>query len=71
MSNSLLLPAAEAAKLLGIGKTKFYALHASGRLPLPIRLGSKCARWSKLELEEWISCKCPPRHEWESRRGRP
>lgn len=61
----LLLSAKEAAKLLGICRNHFYALHNSGRLgPLPIRLGRR-ALWSRKELEAWIVDDCPARRQWQ------
>jgi predicted DNA-binding transcriptional regulator AlpA len=58
------LRAAEAAKILGIGKTCFYALNSSGRLPRPRRLG-RCTVWDRRELESWFAMGCPERSRWE------
>jgi predicted DNA-binding transcriptional regulator AlpA len=45
----LLVDAKTAARMIGVGKTKLYALHASGRLPEPIRLGRGVGpAWSNL-----------------------
>ena len=61
----LLLSAKEAAKLLGVCRNHFYALHNSGRLgPLPIRLGRRTL-WSRKELEAWIADECPARRQWQ------
>ncbi len=61
----LLLSAKEAAKLLSICPSHFYALHNTGRLgPLPIRLGRR-ALWSRRELEAWIADECPARGQWQ------
>ena len=61
----LLLSAKEAAKLLGICRNHFYALHNNGRLgPLPIRLGRRTL-WSRKELETWIAEECPARRQWQ------
>ncbi|MBL7189956.1 MAG: helix-turn-helix domain-containing protein [Phycisphaerae bacterium] len=50
----LLLCAANAARVLGIGERHFHGLHSSGRLgPLPVRLGRRTL-WSRIELEEWV-----------------
>lgn len=64
----LLVPAKTAARLCGLGKTAWYALHASGRCPMPIRLG-RAVRWDRRELEAWCAAGCPPRHIWESRKA--
>jgi len=62
----LLLSAAKTAELLGVGRTSLYALHSSGRLPLPVRLGGRVL-WRRAELEEWVSSEppCPNRERWE------
>ena len=59
----LLLNAVEAAELLGIGRSHLYGLHASGRLPLPVKLGRRTL-WRKQELSNWIDAGCPPRSKW-------
>lgn len=59
----LLLSADEAAKVLGISRSSLYALHASGRLPLPVKLGKR-SLWSREELAEWIRCGTPNREKW-------
>lgn len=61
----LALCASEAAALIGVGKSCFYEMHASGRLgPLPISLTSKKKVWLRKELERWCEHRCPPRGEW-------
>ena len=60
----LLLPADEAARLLGISRGHLYKLHASGRLPEPVRLG-RAVRWSRRELEDWLAAGAPSRAQWE------
>ena len=60
----LALAARDAAKLLGIGRTTFYRLHSSGRVPLPVRLGGS-VRWYKPELQEWLAEGAPSRAKWE------
>jgi excisionase family DNA binding protein len=59
----LLLDAKQAAALLGIGKTHLYALHSSGKIPLPVRLGRRTL-WRAEELKSWISAGCPTRQKW-------
>lgn len=62
----LLLSAAETARMLGIGRTALYALHSSGRLPLPVKLGGRVL-WRRDEISAWVSCEppCPNREKWE------
>ena len=66
---SLLLSAADAAKLLGIGKTHFWAMHSSGKLgPSPVRLGRRTL-WVRKNLEKWVDYGCPPRKQWQDLNG--
>lgn len=62
----LLLSAAKTAALLGIGRTALYALHSSGHLPLPVRLGGRVL-WRRDEIAAWIASEppCPNREKWE------
>lgn len=57
------LPAAAAAKLLGVSQSHFYQLHRTGRLPLPVRLG-RAVRWRRQELLDWMTAGCPSRSRW-------
>ena len=66
-STPLLLPAAEAAKLLSISERHFYKLHSSGRVPRPIRLG-RAVRWRADELRDWLAAGAPSRSQWQSMR---
>ena len=61
----LLLSVTEAAAMLGIGRTSLYALHSSGRLPLPVRLGRRIL-WNFEELRSWVKAGCPARQQWEN-----
>lgn len=60
----LLVPPAEAAMLIGVGKSLFYQMASDGRLgPMPIELGSK-RLYRVAELQEWVLQRCPPRCKW-------
>jgi len=62
---ALLLSASDAAQLLGIGRSHFYALHSCGRLgPQPVMLGRRTL-WRKAELESWVAANCPVRQKWQ------
>lgn len=64
VKDKLLLSAAEAANLCGIGRSLFYSLHSSGELgPEPIRLSSRVL-WRRSDLEAWIKGGCKSRSEW-------
>ena len=65
----LLVDAKTAARLCGLGKTAWYALHAAGRIPMPIRLG-RAVRWNADELRGWTAAGCPARDRWEAMKGR-
>jgi predicted DNA-binding transcriptional regulator AlpA len=64
LTTKLLLSAVDAAKLISVGRSHFYALHSSGRLgPMPIRLGRRIL-WNRRELESWVAAGCPARGQW-------
>jgi predicted DNA-binding transcriptional regulator AlpA len=63
---ALLLSAAESAELLGMSRASFWALHASGRVPLPVRLGARMTRWRRDELLRWVEAGCPARLRWQA-----
>jgi excisionase family DNA binding protein len=54
----LLLKPEQTAGLLGISRSKLYALHSAGLLPLPVSLGG-CVRWDRAELQAWLSARNP------------
>ena len=65
----LLVNSGEAASMLGMGRTFFYALMSTGEFgPEPIRLGRNKKLWSVAELEEWIKAGCPIRNVWQARK---
>lgn len=43
----------ELTSILGIGKTKLYAMIGSGQFPAPIKMG-KVSVWSSIEVEAWM-----------------
>jgi excisionase family DNA binding protein len=49
----LLLRADDAAALLGLRKSKVYALMRSGELP-SVRIGTKAVRVPREELDAWV-----------------
>ena len=64
LTTKLLLNANDAAKLISVGRSHFYALHSSGRLgPMPIQLGRRTL-WNRKELESWVAAGCPARERW-------
>ena len=60
----LLVSAVDAAGLLGVGRSLFYAMHSNGRLgPQPVKLGRRTL-WRQHELTAWVEAGCPPRPKW-------
>lgn len=57
------------ATLLHCSRRHIAALHASGRLPRPIRLG-RSVRWRAEEFRDWLAAGAPPRDRWEVMRQR-
>jgi len=63
-SEPLLVGAAEAAELLGIGRSLFYELNSTGQLgPKCIRFGRR-RLWKFAELKSWVEANCPSRERW-------
>lgn len=50
----ILLKADEAARLLGIGRSKAFAMIASGELPGVVRIG-RSVRVHRVALERWLA----------------
>lgn len=68
MIEPILIDAAAAAKLLGIGRTLFYSLHREAKLPAPVQLGRRVL-WNRADLQAWADAGCPTRSEWEQSRN--
>jgi predicted DNA-binding transcriptional regulator AlpA len=66
----LLLPARQAAAACSVAPSTWWRLHASGKVPSPVRLSGRTL-WRAAELAEWVAAGCPPRREWELRRDGP
>ncbi len=63
------VPAKDAAALLGISRAQLWKLHSAGKIPLPVRLGTRAPRWIVAELKAWLAADAPDRQEWERTRG--
>ena len=59
----LAVPAEKAARLLGISRSQWWKLHSQGKIPPPVRLGTKTPRWNVAELQAWLAAGCPPTPE--------
>lgn len=64
----LLISAAEAAKLCGVGRTLWLQMNSAGRVPQPVRLGRRCL-WRVREIERWTAAGCPCRQRWLEQEG--
>ncbi|MCX5673836.1 MAG: helix-turn-helix domain-containing protein [Planctomycetota bacterium] len=63
----LLVSAAEAARLLGVGRSLFYSLLSAGQIgPRAVRLGRRTL-FARSEIEAWTAAGLPPRHVWQGR----
>jgi predicted DNA-binding transcriptional regulator AlpA len=59
----LLLPPAEAARLLSMSRSHFYSQCSAGRIgPLPQQFGRKKLYVAE-ELAQWVRAGCPPREQ--------
>ena len=67
---ALLVDAAGAARLLGMGRTSFFGLVSAGRVPRAVLRAGRIVRWDVQELRAWIHAGCPPRDRWEAERTR-
>ncbi|MHC4132469.1 MAG: helix-turn-helix domain-containing protein [Planctomycetota bacterium] len=67
-TEQLLVDAKQAASMLSIGKTHFYAMLSSGRIgPMAHKLGRR-SLFSVQELRQWVSAGMPSRQKWMERK---
>ncbi len=59
----LLLNGRQAAELCGCSDRTWRTRHASGLIPLPVRVG-KALFWRKREIVAWVEAGCPDRETW-------
>jgi predicted DNA-binding transcriptional regulator AlpA len=62
----LLIDARALAALVDLSERTIWRLHAAGKLPRPVVLGSS-TRWRADEIAHWIEAGCPARAAWEAR----
>ena len=60
----LLISTAEVAALLTVSVRHLRRLHASGKVPAPVKVGA-AIRWNREEIERWVAAGCPDRATWE------
>lgn len=56
---SMLIDAAEFARMLSVSKPTIWRLLSSQKIPEPIRLTSQCLRWRRDVALRWIEAGCP------------
>ena len=64
----LLVPAAGAARLCGIGRATWFRLKSAGKTPAPVKLAGRVL-YRVEDLRLWVSLGCPPRKEFEAHRA--
>ena len=64
-SDSLLLRAAEAARLCAVSKVSWHRWDSAGKIPQGHRLGGAKV-WRRAELEAWIEAGLPNRERWQA-----
>ncbi|MFW5690760.1 MAG: helix-turn-helix transcriptional regulator [Planctomycetota bacterium] len=52
------------AAMLSVSVNTVWVMDSAGRLPSAIRLGRRCTRWRRAEIEAWVEAGCPPRDRW-------
>ncbi len=60
---SVLIDAAEFARLLSVSKPSIWRWRDDNKLPPAITLTSQCVRWKRDEVLRWIDAGCPALNE--------
>ena len=55
---SLLIDAAELARLLSVSKPTIWRLRENNKLPPSIALTSQCIRWRRSDVDAWLAAGC-------------
>ena len=56
-----LLSLDEVKEIVGLGKTRIYALMRAGAFPACFKPGGWATRWSEREVRAWVAEQRPPR----------
>jgi predicted DNA-binding transcriptional regulator AlpA len=62
---TMLLSKTDLARELRVSAKTIDRMDQSGRLPRPIRVGSRAKRWPRSAIVEWIAAGAPNRRDWE------
>jgi predicted DNA-binding transcriptional regulator AlpA len=65
---ALVLTAHALAETLNTSVRSIHRLNSGGKVPRPSRLGGQL-RWSRAEIEAWITAGMPDRRSWERTRS--
>ena len=57
---SVLIDAAELARMLSVSKPTVWRMKDAGKLPPEIRLSAQAIRWNRGIVLDWIERGCPP-----------
>ena len=61
-----LLTVKDVASMLSVSQRQVWKLHASGKIPAPVRLG-RSVRWrAKDDIARWVQLGCPSRERFEA-----
>jgi prophage regulatory protein len=50
-----LIPITEVSSLVGLKSSAIYNRVATGAMPAPVRLSSRCSRWRLSQIRAWIA----------------
>lgn len=68
-SASLLLTKADLARELRVSAKTIDRIDQAGKLPRPLRVGSRAKRWPRDVIVAWIAAGAPCRRDWERLHG--
>lgn len=66
---SVLIDAAELARMLSVSKPTIWRMLSGQKIPEPIRLTSQCLRWRRDSVLAWIDAGCSPITASENKSG--
>lgn len=61
---AIMLTAADLARELRTSTKTIRRWDQAGKLPLPVRIGSRMLRWKREEIVRWVAAGAPDREEW-------
>ena len=64
-----LLSAAQCAAMCSVSRASWFSWQSTGFAPAAVLRRGHIVRWSRAEIERWISFSCPPRDRFEGMRG--